>query len=145
MVELWFKKKQKTKKTKSPKNHGSTIPWYFFGRVVCRCTVYMLCDKEEFASFLRYARSLQFAEEPNYTLLKNLFKGLMQRNGWPCDWNFDWINISLVSLAGSTLLLSDLLSTCCLRVFARGVVRGPHSTTVKNFKRINTENVQKTT
>jgi len=65
------------------------------------------CDAEEFASFLRYAKSLQFDESPNYAHLKGLFSGLMKRSGWSCDWEFDWINVSVVSLTA----LHDVLPT----------------------------------
>ena len=59
-----------------------------------------MCDAEEFATFLRYARTLQFDESPNYAHLKGLFKGLMKRSGWACDWEFDWLDVSHVSLTG---------------------------------------------
>lgn len=52
----------------------------------------------EFAAFLRYARSLQFTDTPNYSYLIGLFQGLMKRSGWSCDWDFDWLGIELVSI-----------------------------------------------
>ena len=70
-----------------------------------------ICNAGEFGSFLRYTRSLRFAESPNYTYLMNLFSGLMQQRGWPCDWDFDWLNVSLVSLTGCRSFLHDVLST----------------------------------
>jgi len=51
----------------------------------------------EFASFLRYARSLRFDEAPNYGTVRDLFDGLMKRHGLACDWKFDWIDVPLVS------------------------------------------------
>lgn len=44
----------------------------------------------EMAAYLRYVRSLDFFEEPNYEYLRLLFTDLMQRKGWECDWEFDW-------------------------------------------------------
>jgi len=58
----------------------------------------VLCEVE-FGQFLRYARNMQFTDEPNYSYLDGLFKGLMLRSGWTCDWDFDWLGIDLVSIA----------------------------------------------
>ncbi|CAH8613655.1 unnamed protein product [Schistosoma guineensis] len=44
----------------------------------------------EMATYLRYVRSLDFFEEPNYEYLRWGFTDLMQRKGWECDWEFDW-------------------------------------------------------
>ncbi|KAF6779232.1 hypothetical protein AHF37_01882 [Paragonimus kellicotti] len=44
----------------------------------------------EMATYLRYVRSLDFFEEPNYEYLRLIFTDLMQRKGWECDWEFDW-------------------------------------------------------
>lgn len=44
---------------------------------------------DEFASYLRYARRLDFFEAPDYDYCWNLFKSIMDRNGWTCD-DFDW-------------------------------------------------------
>lgn len=44
----------------------------------------------EMAAYLRYVRSLDFFEEPNYEYLRLIFTDLMQRKGWECDWEFDW-------------------------------------------------------
>lgn len=46
---------------------------------------------EEFKTYLENARGLAFAEKPNYDYLRGLFKGLMEKNKWSVDWEFDWI------------------------------------------------------
>ncbi|ESO07957.1 hypothetical protein HELRODRAFT_149935, partial [Helobdella robusta] len=46
---------------------------------------------EEFKIYLENARGLGFAEKPNYEYFRNLFRGLMKKNGWDVDWEFDWI------------------------------------------------------
>ena len=46
---------------------------------------------EEFKTYLENARGLAFAEKPNYDYLRGLFKGLMEKNKWSIDWEFDWI------------------------------------------------------
>uniref|UniRef100_A0A0X3P7R7 non-specific serine/threonine protein kinase n=1 Tax=Schistocephalus solidus TaxID=70667 RepID=A0A0X3P7R7_SCHSO len=44
----------------------------------------------EMATYLRYVRSLDFFEVPNYEYLRWIFSDLMERRGWVCDWEFDW-------------------------------------------------------
>lgn len=58
-------------------------------------TIEALCENapEEMAIYLRYARSLDFYEKPDYEYLRGLFQGLLQKNGWPCIWDFDWMNV----------------------------------------------------
>jgi casein kinase 1 gamma len=45
---------------------------------------------EELASYLRYARRLDFFEDPDYEYLRGLFRNLMSKNSWEFDWDFDW-------------------------------------------------------
>jgi len=45
---------------------------------------------EEWATYLRYVRQLDFFETPDYNYLHKLFMDVMERNSWACDWNFDW-------------------------------------------------------
>ncbi|KAI9143904.1 kinase-like domain-containing protein [Paraphysoderma sedebokerense] len=44
----------------------------------------------EFAQYLKYVRALQFADIPDYTMLRKLFHGIAKREGWRLDWIFDW-------------------------------------------------------
>ena len=37
---------------------------------------------KEFAEFIQYARRLEFADKPSYRMLKNLFRGVMERMGY---------------------------------------------------------------
>ena len=47
---------------------------------------------EEFATYLRYTRQLDFFEAPNYDYMRRLFGDLMHKNLWEFDWKFDWEN-----------------------------------------------------
>ncbi len=46
---------------------------------------------EEFATYLNYCRNLKFEEKPDYNYLRKLFKDLMNRNGYDCDYVYDWV------------------------------------------------------
>eukprot|EP00127_Corallochytrium_limacisporum_P005524 Clim_evm41s207 gene=Clim_evmTU41s207 len=52
-----------------------------------------LCETmpDEFARYLKYARSLGFTEDPDYEYCRGLFRKIMEREGWVQDDNFDWI------------------------------------------------------
>ncbi|PAA48653.1 hypothetical protein BOX15_Mlig001583g7 [Macrostomum lignano] len=54
----------------------------------------VLCEgfPEELASYVRYTRSLEFYQTPDYAFLRSLFTDLMAKNGWSCDWDFDWLS-----------------------------------------------------
>lgn len=45
---------------------------------------------EEFAQYLRYARRLDFFEQPDYDYCHSLFASVMDRMGWSDDSEFDW-------------------------------------------------------
>ncbi|KZT36059.1 serine/threonine kinase [Sistotremastrum suecicum HHB10207 ss-3] len=45
---------------------------------------------DEFLTYLRYCRELEFADAPDYEMLRGLFRGVMQREGWVCDGVYDW-------------------------------------------------------
>lgn len=45
---------------------------------------------QEFATYLTYTRNLRFDEKPDYNYLRELFKGLFQRQGYECDYIYDW-------------------------------------------------------
>jgi len=55
-------------------------------------TIEALCAgyPDEFSTYLRYARKLDFYEEPDYEFLKNLFKDLYIREGYVNNNEFDW-------------------------------------------------------
>jgi hypothetical protein len=46
---------------------------------------------EEFSAYLNYCRNLKFEEKPDYNYLRKLFKDLMNRNGYECDYAYDWV------------------------------------------------------
>jgi len=53
-----------------------------------------LCEgfPEEFATYLRYVRHIDFFEQPDYDYLIKLFSDLYERNGYKWDSHFDWTN-----------------------------------------------------
>ena len=53
---------------------------------------------DEFATYLRYTRGLDFFEAPNYDYMRRLFSDLMSSSGWDFDWRFDWENRFAVSI-----------------------------------------------
>ncbi|XP_067934503.1 casein kinase I-like [Watersipora subatra] len=54
----------------------------------------VLCEHfpEEFSTYLRYVRRLDFFETPDYVYLKSIFQDLMAKSGMECDWHFDWVD-----------------------------------------------------
>lgn len=48
-------------------------------------------------TYLKYARNMEFTQTPDYKYLTNLFRQLIKRSGWTCDWEFDWVSQPLVS------------------------------------------------
>uniref|UniRef100_A0A1B0DD31 Casein kinase 1 gamma C-terminal domain-containing protein n=1 Tax=Phlebotomus papatasi TaxID=29031 RepID=A0A1B0DD31_PHLPP len=48
------------------------------------------CHPEEFATYLRYVRRLDFFETPDYDYLRRLFQELFDRKGYEDDGEFDW-------------------------------------------------------
>uniref|UniRef100_A0A6B2E5N6 non-specific serine/threonine protein kinase n=1 Tax=Phlebotomus kandelakii TaxID=1109342 RepID=A0A6B2E5N6_9DIPT len=48
------------------------------------------CHPEEFATYLRYVRRLDFFETPDYDHLRRLFQDLFDRKGYEDDGEFDW-------------------------------------------------------
>jgi len=63
--------------------------------IVC---IFLYVYVEEFASYLKYTRQLDFYEAPNYDYLRQLFASVMARNDWSFDWVFDWSTRSQVSI-----------------------------------------------
>ncbi|KAL3320370.1 Casein kinase I isoform gamma-3 [Cichlidogyrus casuarinus] len=71
------------------------------GEKKCNVKIDVLCQGyPEMATYLRYVRSLDFFEKPNYTYLRWLFTDLLQRRGWTTDWEFDWCNSKTNYAAG---------------------------------------------
>lgn len=58
----------------------------------------ILCEgfPEEFATYLRYVRRLDFFETPDYEYLKKLFIDLFHREGFSHDGVFDWYSVNQV-------------------------------------------------
>jgi casein kinase 1 gamma len=54
----------------------------------------VLCQNqpEEFAKYLKFVRSLDFFEKPDYEKYRKMFLDLMKAKGWDCDWQFDWLS-----------------------------------------------------
>lgn len=52
---------------------------------------------EEVATYMRYVRRLDFFETPDYQYLTKLFGDILDKNGWQCDWEFDWVGRHPVS------------------------------------------------
>lgn len=55
-------------------------------------TIDVLCEgyPEEFATYLRYVRRLDFFETPDYNYLRKLFEDLFHRENYVDDGEFDW-------------------------------------------------------
>lgn len=53
---------------------------------------------EEFATYLRYVRRLDFFERPDYNYLRKLFRDLFDRMGYIDDNEFDWTGKTMVSV-----------------------------------------------
>lgn len=56
----------------------------------------------EFAAYHAHVTGLAYGEEPDYALLRGLFRERMRAEGWACDWVFDWVNAA--GLERGTLL-----------------------------------------
>ena len=44
----------------------------------------------EFCTYVSYTRNLAFEQEPDYEYLRNLFRTVMNMNGYTHDFEFDW-------------------------------------------------------
>ena len=47
----------------------------------------------ELIEFLNYTRDIKFDEKPDYALVKNLFKKLIDKEKIEVDYNYDWSQI----------------------------------------------------
>lgn len=65
----------------------------------------VLCDgfPEEFGTYMRYVRHLEFFEKPDYEYLRNMFASLFQKKGYIDDGLFDWTGIKFMSFNESDL------------------------------------------
>ncbi|XP_037038425.1 casein kinase I isoform X7 [Bradysia coprophila] len=63
----------------------------------------VLCENhpEEFSTYLRYVRRLDFFETPDYDYLRRLFQDLFDRKGYVDDGEFDWTGKTLSTPVGS--------------------------------------------
>jgi hypothetical protein len=52
-----------------------------------------LCEglPEEFLTYLKYCRSLEFESDPDYKYLKKLFRSLLKQLNYENDKKFDWM------------------------------------------------------
>ena len=75
---------------------------------------------DEVASYMRYVRRLDFFETPDYQHLVKLFTDLMTKNGWHCDWEFDWVERQSVCI----ISLFDLSEICHILVFDLMLIKG---------------------
>ena len=71
----------------------------------------VLCENqcEEFATYLRYVRKLDFFETPDYQYLIKLFQGLYKRQGYEDDNIFDWSEIQIQSPSASMESISGMI------------------------------------
>jgi len=74
----------------------------------CYIVVTVICA-EEVASYMRYVRRLDFFETPDYQYLVKLFTDLIAKNGWQCDWEFDWVERQSVRIVWIVFRLSETL------------------------------------
>jgi len=63
----------------------------------------VLCEghPEEFSTYLRYVRRLDFFETPDYDFLRRLFQDLFDRKGYIDDGEFDWTGKTMSTPVGS--------------------------------------------
>ena len=66
---------------------------------------------DEFATYLRYVRRLDFFEAPDYQYLQKLFLDLMDRNNWTPDYDFDWTGRHLVGFIINSIDFWNQVST----------------------------------
>lgn len=73
-------------------------------------SLYSVHVLEEFATYIRYARRLNFFEKPDYEYLRKLFTDLMSAEKMTCDWHFDWVDRQVST--SSRLVSVNLFSLC---------------------------------
>ena len=74
-----------------------------------------LCKEfpDEFIDYIKYCRKLNFADVPDYTYLKKLFKDLFIKSGFELDFLYDWIILKrkakIAALAGNPIKIPEKL------------------------------------
>lgn len=46
----------------------------------------------EFTQYFDHFFGLGFEEQPDYELLRGIFRERMKKEGWEYDWKFDWLD-----------------------------------------------------
>lgn len=56
-----------------------------------------LCDglPSEFATYIKYCKSLHFDSKPDYSYARSLFKNLFKSMNFECDYSYDWVSQGL--------------------------------------------------
>jgi len=87
-------------------------------------TIEVLCagHPEEFSTYLRYVRKLDFYETPDYEYLKTLFKDLYIREGFMNNTDFDWTYRQIKDPAQSRSEKNDELYIKNIKNYDRKVV-----------------------
>lgn len=47
----------------------------------------------EFSTYLNYCRALKFNEKPDYAFLRRLFLGVMERENYEYNFDYDWCHM----------------------------------------------------
>jgi hypothetical protein len=55
---------------------------------------------EEFETYLKYTKKLEFEDQPDIAYLRKLFRDLFHRMGYSYDFVFDWMVKSAVTPGG---------------------------------------------
>ena len=40
---------------------------------------------------MKYVRSLEFEQKPDYNLCRRFFQQVLDKNGWTLDYEYDWV------------------------------------------------------
>jgi len=91
--------------------HCETLHW-----LMCYCPPSLCACAEEVAAYMRYVRRLDFFETPDYQYLVKLFTDLMSKNGWQCNWEFDWVERQSVCFVWLFCLLEIYCILFCLLI-----------------------------
>ena len=82
----------------------------------------MLCENvpKEMNEYMKYVKSLQFEEEPNYNYLSNIFQIMLKKINKVNDFHFSWINESLTK---KNVKISSKLSKRRISPFSKIIER----------------------